>query len=143
VAAHCNVCFRLSGTPLDGLASDGASHTFVIRAGKRGLAVPKCFHDWGRLISDDDSSGYDDLWLAEFEKLQPLSAFPKLESEVRLWIKVVLEIAETSDSLVIERDELERVRLAIPKCETPTSLSLVAKKKEIGRTPEGVPSVCY
>lgn len=140
MAAHCNVCFRLSGTSFDGIASDGTSHIFEIRAGKRGLAFPKCFHDWGRLI---DSSGYDDLWLAEFEKLQPLSAFPKLESEVRLWIKVVIEIAEISDSLVIERDELERVRLAIPKCETPTSLSLVAKKKEIGRTPEGVPSVCY
>tara|TARA_B100000676_G_scaffold285236_1_gene313676 strand:+ start:3951 stop:4538 length:588 start_codon:yes stop_codon:yes gene_type:complete len=108
------------------LASDGASHTFVIRAGKLGLAVPKCFHDWGRLISNDDPSGYEDLWLAEFEKLQPLSVSPKLESEVMLWIKAVLERAETLDSLVTERDQIERVRLAIPKCEIPTSLSLVA-----------------
>ncbi len=109
------------------LASDGASHTFVIRAGELGLAVPKCFHDWGRLISDHDPSGYDDLWLAEFEKLVSLSVSPKLESEVKLWIKAVLERAETQDSLVTERDELERVRRAISKCETPTSLSLVAE----------------
>jgi len=109
------------------LASDGASHTFVIRAGSEGLAVPKCLNDWGRLKSDGDEAGEDDLWLAEFEKLMPLSVLPELESEVRLWIKVVLERAETQDSLVTARDELERVRRAISKCETPTSLSLVAE----------------
>jgi hypothetical protein len=109
------------------LASDGASHTFVIRAGSEGLAVPKCLNDWGRLKSDGDEAGEDDLWLAEFEKLMPLSVLPELESEVKLWIKVVLERAETQDSLVTARDELERVRRAISKCETPTSLSLVAE----------------
>ena len=109
------------------LASDGASHTFVIRAGSEGLAVPKCLNDWGRLKSDGDEAGEDDLWLAEFEKLMPLSVLPELESEVRLWIKVVLERAETQYSLVTARAELERVRRAISKCETPTSLSLVAE----------------
>jgi hypothetical protein len=99
----------------------------VIRAGSEGLAVPKCLNDWGRLKSDGDEAGEDDLWLAEFEKLMPLSVLPELESEVRLWIKVVLERAETQDSLVTARDELERVRRAISKCETPTSLSLVAE----------------
>ncbi|EUC70212.1 hypothetical protein Y017_11380 [Alcanivorax sp. 97CO-5] len=109
------------------LASDGASHTFVIRAGSEGLAVPKCLNDWGRLKSDGDEAGEDDLWLAEFEKLVPLSVSPMLESEVKAWIKAVLDLAEVDDGLIIERDELERVRLAIPKCETPTSLSLVAE----------------
>lgn len=109
------------------LASDGASHTFVIRAGFEGLAVPKCLNDWGRLEREGDEAGYDDLWLAEFEKLVPLSVSPELESEVKLWIKAVLDLAEVDDALVIVRDELERVRLAIPKCETPASLSLVSK----------------
>ena len=72
-------------------------------------------------------AGYDNLWLAEFEKLVPLSVSPELESEVKAWIKAVLALAEVDGALVIVRDELERVRLAIPKCETPVSLALVAE----------------
>lgn len=109
------------------LASDGASHTFVIRAGFEGLAVPKCLNDWGRLEGEGDEAGYDDLWLAEFEKLVPLSVSPELENEVKLWIKAVLDLAKVDQSLVIERGELERVQLAIPNCTTPASLSLVAE----------------
>ncbi|WP_348679394.1 hypothetical protein [Alcanivorax profundi] len=116
-----------AGDTIYRLASDGASHTFVIRAGSEGLAVPKCFNDWGRLEGDGDMAGYDNLWLAEFEKLVPLSVSPELESEVKAWIKAVLALAEVDGALVIVRDELERVRLAIPKCETPVSLALVAE----------------
>ncbi len=108
------------------LASDGASHTFVIRAGSVGLAVPKCHNDWGRLVNAGGEAGEYDLWLVEFEKLVPLSVSPVLESEAKAWIKAVLDLAAVDDALVIERDQLDRVRLAIPKCETPASLSLVA-----------------
>jgi len=95
------------------LSTDGASHAFVIQAGKQGLAVPRCLNDWGKIMPSDEYPDMDFYWLAEFEKLDEVTSDPDAFEALKQWVDAVLKHADVHENLVTDRDELDRIHAAI------------------------------